>query len=154
MSPRLFVAIASASVMLMCPGPARSHAGVSPVGQASPAPKPASQIQGSWQVATINGNAPSAMMGGDMTLVFTGDKYQQLIQGAVTEDGAIKLDLSKTPHHLDLNIATGSDAGKVQLGLFVIKGDEMSLTMGLPGDTNRPGSLAAGPLAVVLKRKQ
>lgn len=134
MSPRLLLVVASASLMLVCPGPARSSAVASSVEQASPAPKPASQIQGRWEVATINGTAPSSMVGGEMLLVFTGEKYQQLIQGAVTEEGAITIDASKTPHHIDLSIKTGDDAGKVQLGLFVVKGDEMSLTLGLPAD--------------------
>jgi uncharacterized protein (TIGR03067 family) len=154
MSARVFLVVASTSLLLMCPDPARSHTVMPVTDQASAAANLASQIQGRWEVVTINGTAPAEMVGGDMVLVFAGEKYQQLIQGAVTEEGGLKLDPSKTPHHVDLNILTGDDAGKVQLGVVAIKGDQMSVTLGIPGDGLRPASLTAGPLVVVLSRKK
>lgn len=109
---------------------------------------------GHWDVASINGADPATMMGASMALVFKGDTYQQLTGGKVSEEGALKFDMTKTPAEIDLIIKTGADAGKTQLGLVAVKGDVMSLTLGLPAAAERPASLAAGPLVVIANRKK
>ena len=110
------------------------------------------QLQGSWQIVTFNGqDAPPGL---DASLVFTGDKYEQWANGSVQERGSIKLDPSTKPMSMDLLIAEGDDAGKVQLGLAEISGDTLSLSFATPGDPNRPKTPADAALSAILKKKK
>lgn len=125
-------------------------------GQAGkPQGKPASTaVQGTWIVSSINGE--SAPMGAqEMTLTFTGDKYEQSLGGNVNERGSIKVDASKKPMTIDLAIGEGSDAGKTQLGIFEVAGDTMKLHLDTPGAGQRPTDFTAkeGSFMVVAKKK-
>lgn len=100
-------------------------------------PKELAAIQGAWQVVSMNGQNP-ADQGAEVALVFTGSKYQVVINGAVDESGTFKLDAAKKPMSLDLTILEGNDAGKVQLGIVEITGDVAKGLLGQPGSTARP----------------
>ena len=56
------------------------------------------------------------------------------------------------PASIDLMIAEGSDAGKLQLGVYEINGDTLSLTFSAPSDPVRPKTLAEGAVVVILKK--
>jgi uncharacterized protein (TIGR03067 family) len=73
-----------------------------------------------------------------MTLTFTGDKYEQTVGGDVNERGSIKVDSSKKPMTIDLLIAEGDDAGKIQLGIFEVTGDTIRANLDRPGAGQRP----------------
>ena len=124
-------------------------------GQATPPPtadavkKAVDQIQGSWQVVNFNGQDTS---GTDARLTFTGDKYEQSTAGSVEERGTFKLNPATKPMSIDLMIAEGSDAGKLQLGLYEITGETLSLSFAAPGDAVRPKTPADGVINVVLKK--
>jgi uncharacterized protein (TIGR03067 family) len=125
-------------------------------GQAEkPQGKPASAaIQGTWIVSTINGDA--AMAGApEMTLTFTGDKYEQAVGGQVNERGTIKVDASKKPMTIDLAIGEGGDAGKTQLGIFEVSGDTLKLHLDTPGAGQRPTDFTVkeGSFMVTAKKK-
>ena len=125
-------------------------------GQAGKPPaKPASTaVQGTWVVASINGE--SAPMGAqEMTLTFAGDKYEQALGGQVNERGTIKVDTSKKPMTIDLAIGEGSDAGKAQLGIFEVSGDTMKLHLDTPGAGQRPTDFTGkeGSFMVIAKKK-
>ncbi len=110
------------------------------------------QLQGSWQIVTFNGQ--DAPPGFDSALVFTGDKYEQWTNGSVQERGSVKLDPSTKPMSIDLLIAEGDDAGKVQLGLAEVTADTLSLSFAAPGDPNRPKTPADGAVSAILKKKK
>lgn len=110
-------------------------------------------VQGTWLVETVNGQVAKDM-GVEMLLVITGNKYQQVTNGTVDETGTIKLDASKKPMSLDLNIATGDSAGTVQLGIAEINGDTMQAVLSAPGSGTRPAGFsdANAAIAVIVKR--
>jgi uncharacterized protein (TIGR03067 family) len=114
------------------------------------APKPADALQGSWAVASFNGQDIPAEA--EAFLVFKGDKYEQWTGTTVDERGSIKLDTSKKPMAIDLIIVEGGDAGKTQLGVFEITGDTLNLTLGVPGETVRPAAIGQGEVVAVLKK--
>ena len=123
------------------------------LGAQSGAAKPASKYDGRWLVSTVNGNAVSGMGGGEMILVFTGGKYEQILDSVVSEEGTLTFDLTKTPNHVDLGILTGPDGGKLQRGLVEVTGDTMSLALSAPdADPARPASLTEGTLVVTAIR--
>ncbi len=78
-----------------------------------------------------------------MQLIFDGEKYTERIGGKVNEEGTIKIDTSKKPHTIDLNIRTGNDAGKLQVGIFEVKGDTLKLCLAIPGDKERPSEFTS-----------
>jgi len=117
---------------------------------ADAAKKALDQIQGTWQVVTFNGQ--SAPAGVDVHLTFTGDKYEQWANGTADERGSFKVNPATKPASIDLMIAEGSDAGKLQLGVYEINGDTLSLTFSAPSDPVRQKTLADGAVVVILKK--
>jgi len=112
--------------------------------------KAVDQIQGTWQIVTFNGQ--DAPAGVDVHLTFTGDKYEQWANGTVEERGTFKVNPATKPASIDLSIAEGSDAGKLQLGLYEINGETLSISFSAPGDPVRPKTPADGVINVVLKK--
>ena len=108
-------------------------------------------LQGTWVVGDINGQQPPSML-----LVFTGDKYEQVVDGTVNERGTVKLDAAKKPIAIDLVIQEGSDAGKLQVGIIEVTGETMKLNLAVPDATTRPKAFAAeeGFLMVNLTKKK
>jgi uncharacterized protein (TIGR03067 family) len=110
-------------------------------------------FQGTWVLSGPSGQPLT--QDGELVITVTGDKYAQSVAGAVNERGSIKLDATKKPMWIDLHIAEGNDAGKIQLGLVDIKGDTMTGVLKVPGDTTRPASLAPaeGVISFIAKKK-
>ena len=108
-------------------------------------------LQGTWVLTTPDGQplAPN----GDLTITVTGDQYAQAIAGEVNERGTLKIDATKKPTWIDLNITEGSDAGKLQVGLIEVTGNVMKGVLGAPGDTTRPTSVTEGPIVFIAKKK-
>jgi uncharacterized protein (TIGR03067 family) len=117
---------------------------------ADAAKKALDQMQGTWQVVTFNGQ--TAPEGVDVHLTFTGDKYEQWANGSADERGSFRVNPATKPASIDLMIAEGSDAGKLQLGVYEITGDTLSLTFSAPSDPVRPKTLADGAVVVTLKK--
>jgi uncharacterized protein (TIGR03067 family) len=117
---------------------------------ADAAKKALDQIQGTWQVVTFNGETAPA--GVDVHLTFTGDKYEQWANGSADERGSFRVNPATKPASIDLMIAEGSDAGKLQLGLYEINGDTLSLTFSAPSDPVRPKTLTDGAVVAILKK--
>ncbi len=136
------------------PAPAKPAPNKPAAGKASPN-KQAAALQGTWLVVSINGNqaAPGTP---ELTLTFTGDKYHQSVGADVNERGTVKLDASKQPMTIDLAITEGQDAGKVQLGIIDVAGDEMRANFDTPNAGKRPADFqpGQGTLSIVAKRKK
>ena len=108
------------------------------IAQETPKAKnPAAALQGTWVVTSINGQTPPEGSP-EMTLTFTGEKYQQAVGAEVNERGTFIVDASKKPMSLDLVIVEGTDAGKTQLGIFEVTGDTMRANLDMPGAGQRP----------------
>lgn len=114
-------------------------------------PKALVPLQGKWVVGAINGQELPTEMG-EMALVITGNRYQQLIGGEVTEEGTLTVDDTKAPKWIDLAIVTGDDAGKKQPGVFEIAGDAIQVGLAIAGNPTRPASFDAAELYVTAKR--
>jgi uncharacterized protein (TIGR03067 family) len=110
-------------------------------------------LQGTWVVKTFNGQAQGEQ---EVALIITGEKYAQSVGGTINERGTYKVDPTKTPMTIDLNIQEGADAGKLQLGLLEIKGESLTCKLNPPGSTTRPTTLAIeeGFFVVVAERKK
>jgi uncharacterized protein (TIGR03067 family) len=119
---------------------------------ADAAKKALDQIQGSWQAVSLNGqNLPNGM---EMTLSFSGDKYENWVNGALDERGTVKIDPSTKPPSIDFAIIEGSDAGKTQLGLVEVNGDSLILSFATPGNPTRPKTPSDAELYAVLRKKK
>jgi len=97
---------------------------------ADAAKKALDQIQGSWQAVSLNGqNLPNGM---EMTLSFSGDKYENWVNGALDERGTVK----------------------TQLGLVEVNGDSLILSFATPGNPTRPKTPSDAELYAVLRKKK
>lgn len=105
--------------------------------QGSKLPTGTQALQGTWQITSLNGQPMPAEAPG-MTLTFSGEKYHQTVGGKVNERGTIKVDASKKPTTIDLLIAEGEDAGKIQLGIIEVTGDEIRASLDTPNAKQRP----------------
>ena len=92
-------------------------------------PKELVPIQGTWIITSANGQDVTGQFGPAAALAFTGNKYTGTIDGDVNERGTIKLDTTKKPATIDLNIVEGDDAGKLQLGVVEITGDTLKMKL-------------------------
>ena len=112
-------------------------------------------LQGTWGITSIN-DQPAPEGAPEMTLTFSGDKYNQTVGSDVNERGTIKVDASKKPMTIDLIITEGQDAGKTQLGIFEITGQTMRANLAQPGAAKRPEDFAIKPeslMFVATKKK-
>jgi uncharacterized protein (TIGR03067 family) len=104
-------------------------------------PKPGAIVQGTWLMTTSDGQDMSGS-GQTILITVTGTTYTQAANGTVVERGSFKLDESKKPMTIDLNIVEGSDAGQVQLGVLEVVDGVMRGKLTFPGGTTRPTDLA------------
>lgn len=118
---------------------------------ADAAKKALDQIQGSWQAVSLNGqNLPNGV---EMILSFSGDKYENWVNGALDERGTVKIDPSTKPASIDFVIIQGDDAGKTQLGLVEVNGDSLILSFAMPGNA-RPKTPSDADLYAVLRKQK
>jgi uncharacterized protein (TIGR03067 family) len=107
---------------------------------------PAAALQGTWVVIGQNGHdLPPALHVG---LTISGNKYQGMEGGKLTESGTVTFDDTKKPATLDFAIEQGGDAGKKQLSLVEVSGDTMKVALGDPGTGVRPSSMATNTLTL------
>jgi uncharacterized protein (TIGR03067 family) len=116
------------------------------------------KVEGSWTVVELEfagQKLPAENLKElDIKLVVMKDgKYAQKIKGEVKEEGTLKLDPSKKPATVDLNITSGDDKGKLQLGIYELKGDTWRLSLARPGDENRPTAFDAGVMTLKRDKK-
>jgi uncharacterized protein (TIGR03067 family) len=86
-----------------------------------------------------------------------GDKYTLDMQGMV-EEGTIKLDAGKKPTAIDLDITAGNDKGKLQVGVYKIDGDTITMCLAWPAAADRPTDFTStadnGWILITMKRSK
>ena len=98
-------------------------------------------LQGTWQMTNSNGQ-DLAGSGQEILITIKDNTYVQSMNGTVVEKGTFKIDESKKPMTLDLTIAEGDSAGKIQVGVVEVTGKTMRGKLAEPGATTRPTDFA------------
>jgi uncharacterized protein (TIGR03067 family) len=111
-------------------------------------------LQGAWTMTSNNGQ-DVAGSGQVVVLTITGNRYEQTVNGQLSERGTFKVDESKKPMTVDVSVAEGQNAGLVELGVFQLSGKTLTCKMAQPGATTRPTDLtpADGFTAFVMVKK-
>jgi uncharacterized protein (TIGR03067 family) len=112
------------------------------------------RLQGTWAVVSAERGGKAVEEAAKDRLVFTGDKIRVVgASRARNEEGTFQLHPDATPRGIDIETAAGKQP-KV-LGIYRLKGDELTLCLPRPGD-ERPGDFetASNPrlFKAVLKR--
>ena len=105
-------------------------------------------VQGTWMFTQMDGQDVAAS-GQEIAVTITDDKYVQTVNGQVVERGTFKLDDTKKPWTIDLNIVEGNDAGKSQMGIVQLTGTTMVGKLADAGSTTRPTDFAQAEGAFV-----
>ena len=101
-----------------------------------------SALQGTWRLTSLNGRSIPDQ-GPQITLSIVGEKYQQAVDGKVTERGTLTLDASKQPMTIDLAITEGDDSGKAQIGIVEVTDGTCGCVSTLLGRVSVPPSSAS-----------
>ena len=115
---------------------------------ADAAKKDLEKLQGEWQLTVGGDDGPR--------MVIKGNEYT--VSGGMDEKGTLKLDPSKKPAVVDIDITEGNDKGKKQYGIYRIEGDKFTLCVAEAGAEadDRPKEFKsdqdAGTAVLVFKR--
>lgn len=110
-------------------------------------------LQGTWVMTSIKGQ-PIPDAAPQLRVTFTGDKYEQRLNGEVNERGTIRMDASKKPATIDFVITEGEDAGKTQLGIIEVTGDTMRASLAEPAAPERPADFVAKDGVLLFEAKK
>jgi uncharacterized protein (TIGR03067 family) len=137
------------------------------------AKKEKERLQGTWKLVAVDGSGKSKIEIGpgepkmddlaephqteqadhqvgaevDGRFVFSGDEVTAKKDGQILYNFKFKLDISKSPKAIDLEIvevpAPNQDKeGKTSLGIYALDGDDLKLCLATPGEGDRPTKLA------------
>ncbi|MBI3409425.1 MAG: TIGR03067 domain-containing protein [Planctomycetes bacterium] len=119
-------------------------------------------FQGSWKIvswATGSENSvPEETLEG-WKFIFNKEKYDLKASENNSEDGTFKIDPKAKPKHMELNIKSGNDDGKRQLGLYEFENaNKLKICFALPGAEDRPKEIAAKDdpvtMVIILEREK
>jgi uncharacterized protein (TIGR03067 family) len=116
-------------------------------------PTTPSALQGTWRLTSLNGRSIPDQ-GPQITLSIVGEKYQQAIDGKVTERGTLKVDASKQPMSIDLAITEGDDSGKAQLGIVEVTDGTLRMCLDTPGAGQRPSEFGVKDGVIVVEARK
>ena len=99
------------------------------------------KFKGEWKTLSVKqgGQVAPEEITKTMTFNFDGKKYVQKV-GDQTEEGEYTLDATQTPKTIDLDIKTGNDQGKKQLGIYKIEDTKLTLIFAAADSKDRPKS--------------
>jgi uncharacterized protein (TIGR03067 family) len=91
-----------------------------------------------------------------LTVVLKDGKYTVSVAGQDAETGTYKADPGKKPATLDVDISTGKNEGKKQVGIYKLVDDKLTVAMSKAGSKNRPKTFDAGEEVdiTIMKRKK
>jgi len=98
-------------------------------------------LQGVWTMTSNNGQDMTGS-GQVIVLTITGNRYEQTVNGQLSERGTFKVDDSKKPMTVDVSIAEGQNTGMSELGVCQLSGKTLTCKMAQPGATTRPTDLS------------
>jgi uncharacterized protein (TIGR03067 family) len=114
-------------------------------------------FQGTWKIESFKVAGQDAPVE-KATFAIKDKKYSFTVDGEEMETGTLKLDPEKKMKTIDLEIASGNDQGKKQLGIYTLKDDSLTLCFAFPGNTDRPTKLESSDesktILIVLKREK
>ncbi len=105
----------------------------------------ADRLQGVWKITswTKAGQQGAAFVENTApTVAFQGDRYVWSA-GTASESGKFRLGASGRLRTIDLLIADGKDAGKVQRGIYEVDGDQLKVCFAAPGVNERPATFTS-----------
>ena len=99
------------------------------------------KFKGDWKTLSVKqgGQVAPNEITKMMKFKFDGKKYVQTL-GDQKEEGEYTLDPTQTPKTIDLDIKTGNDQGKKQLGIYKIEDTKLTLIFASAGSKDRPKS--------------
>ena len=113
----------------------------------APAQEKGPKIEGTWlltgvesKVAKVPDESVAKAMG---KMTFMDGEYEQSILGTRVEAGKYTIDPGKDPVAINIEIIDGKEKGKMQLGIFKVEGDKMTIALGKAGVATRPKSFEA-----------
>ena len=116
------------------------------------------KLQGTWNAVSSESGGKEQKEATEHSLVFEGDKFSVKKGDKVMVKGTFKVDASKKPKEIDMEIADGPDdvKGKTAQGIYKLEGDELSWCVDEPGSGNRPKEFATkeGTKTMLVKLKK
>ncbi len=90
-----------------------------------------------------------------LTVMFKDGKYSVSAGGMEVEAGTYKTDAAKKPAAIDMEITSGKDKGKMQLGIYKVEKDILTIALSPHGAKERPKNFETPEKGevTVLKRK-
>ena len=101
-------------------------------------------LQGTWTAVSGEKEGKEDAEAKDHGLVFEGDKFSVKKGDEVIVRGAFKIDGSKSPKTMDMDISEGPEdvKGKTAQAIYLLKGDELTWCVSHPGSGDRPEKFA------------
>ncbi len=101
----------------------------------------AESLKGNWKALSVTerGQTVPAEFVKAMTFNFDGKKYIQKVEDE-SEEGNYSIDASQSPKTIDLDIKTGNDKGKKQIGIYKIEDGKLTFIVAKAGSKDRPKS--------------
>lgn len=117
------------------------------------------KMQGTWKVVSMERKGKKRDNVDEMSLVVKGDTLTARQGDRMVFKGKFKLDGSKKPRTIDLEIVEGrGDKGKVSQGIYKVEGDTFTWCNAAPGVADRPKEFATNDkenhLLIVAKRAE
>jgi uncharacterized protein (TIGR03067 family) len=118
------------------------------------------KLQGTWQAVSGEKEGKDDPEASKHSLVFDGDKFMIKRGDNVFVQGTFKIDASKSPKTMDIDITEGPDnvKGKKAEAIYALDGDDLSWCVAEPGSADRPEKLGTKEgekhMLVKLKREK
>ena len=97
--------------------------------------------------AQIEGKEPNDAQAGvvkGLKMTFTKEKIVTEMPDGTKRESAYKLDPTKTPKAIDIEVASGEHKGVVYLGIYELDGDTLRICFAMPDRPVRPTEFSAG----------
>ena len=105
------------------------------------------QLQGIWKVVAAEANGqkvPAEDLGRYQLLIEPSGHMTAFRDGAITLQGSLTLDPSRTPKTLDVTFTKGQQSGKTAQGIYELKDGALKVCRANPGQS-RPAEFASPP---------
>ena len=119
------------------------------------------QLQGTWKAVTAQERGETKDDAEDHRLTFSGDEFSIKKGDETVIKGRFKIDASKKPKHIDMEILEARKEGfngKKAVGIFELDGDTLKWCTNEPGGSERPKEFSSAAdnkhLLVTLKREK